>query len=273
MKENTNFDYGFVTKFSIIIWVLSVINVIIAIIFNIPDYSNTAVLLGFPLFLNVAVLIFSLKVNELDYLPFKLIFENKSLITYLLLATALISVIVFPISMFILSKGGPEIIDNQYYIVNHGEIVEEISEQSYKLYMLAENLLFCDVIVFFSSITTLGLCSIKEKYGLVTEITKPTNEKLIKYIKYHRFTVSLNILLAVSVIISAVLGTDALYIGVFPVMIHFIISMLISQNIIESKKVNLNKEDFKIYTFQTALNWISAIIVFFTVVLCVVLSE
>lgn len=273
MNEKIRFDYGFVTKISIFFWVLSVLNVMIAIIFNIPNYSNTVVLFGLPIFLNVAVLIFSLNVNKLDGLPLKLVFENKSIITYLLLASTLISVIAFPISMFFLSKGGPEIIEGQYYLVNHGEIIKEINEESYKLYTLAENLLFCDGILFFSSITTLGLCSIKEKYGLVIDVIKPKNEKLIKFVKYHRFTVALNILFAIAVIVSTILGTDALYLGIFPVMIHFIISMIISQNIIESKKVNLSNDDFKIYTFQTALNWISAIIAFFSIVLCVIFTQ
>ncbi len=73
------------------------------------------------------------------------------------LLVSIITSVVSGVSLFV-AGGGPETIDGLYYIVNHGEIIREIT--SYKLFLffvICDSLLFSCGILIFSSLMALRI--------------------------------------------------------------------------------------------------------------------
>ena len=85
--------------------------------------------------------------------------QKRKMIDYCLVASKYISISFAAVAFasILIGGGGPEIIDEAYCLVNHGDIVREISEGWFMYFTICEMLLFTCGILYFSTLMALRI--------------------------------------------------------------------------------------------------------------------
>ena len=152
MEKKSKSINKFIYCFSLLTWIINICFIFIPFFFEISGIWVVGIF--------VSILIQGIVSGAFfDETLVPKIKPKRNIIDYCLITSKYVSISLAAVSFssLLIGGGGPEIIDEAYCLVNHGDIVRKISEGWFIYFTICEMLLFTCGILYFSTFMTLRI--------------------------------------------------------------------------------------------------------------------